>query len=80
VDKPVVYPNPSSGTFSIYPGAFTFPIQLSVVDAMGKIVLDESCLSEKEMLDIAAPSIPGAYQAVLVSDSGHVEVLRIMVK
>ena len=78
--RPVLYPNPSGGIFSIAPNGLSGPFRLSVSDMQGRLVFEQSDLSESQLSNLAILASQGIYQVQLVSEDGKIETLQIIVE
>jgi len=70
-----IYPNPTKGIFEIIPGqADTRPMEVSVQDINGQVILKKLCKGEKEyQIDLSAAS-QGTYNIIVKTET------RLMVK
>jgi hypothetical protein len=69
-----IYPNPSSGQFQF--SSSVFPIQLSIYDALGRLIIEQIVQSSNEILLIENP---GVYLVRIEQDGREVSSGKLVI-
>jgi hypothetical protein len=80
-EKIRIYPNPTKGIFNISPAeAENFPMDVTVQDMNGKVILEKTCKGKKEyQLDLS--SVPdGSYNVIIKTNHGSLVRKLVVIK